>query len=62
MLRGFFRMVSGLQMVTMRDVCMMPGLFMAPSSVVLGRFFVMAGRTLAMPLKPGSRQGILLQP
>ena len=38
MLRGFFRMVSGMQMVTMRDVCMMPGLFMAPSSVVLGRF------------------------
>jgi hypothetical protein len=29
---------------------------------VLGRFFVMAGRTLAMPLKPGSRPGILLQP
>jgi hypothetical protein len=27
MLRGFFRVVSGMQMVTIRDVCMMPGLF-----------------------------------
>lgn len=27
----------------MRDVGMMPGLFMAPAGVVLGRFFVMAG-------------------
>ena len=41
MLCGFFRMVSGMQMVTMRDVGMMPGLFMAPAGVVLGRFFVM---------------------
>jgi hypothetical protein len=41
---GFFCMVSGMQMVTMRNVGMMPGLFMAPADVVLGRFFVMAGR------------------
>jgi hypothetical protein len=44
MLCGFFRMVSGMQVVTMRDVGMMPGLFIAPAGVVLGRFFVMAGR------------------
>jgi hypothetical protein len=44
MLCGFFRMVSGMQVVTMRDVGMMPGLFMAPAGVVLGRFFMMAGR------------------
>jgi hypothetical protein len=44
MLCGFFRMVSGMQVVTMRDVGMMPGFFMAPTGVVLGRFFVMAGR------------------
>jgi hypothetical protein len=44
MLRGFFRMVSGMQMVTMREMGMMAGLLMAPASVVLGRFFVMAGR------------------
>ena len=44
MLCGFFRMVSGMQVGTMRDVGMMPGLFMAPASVVLGRLFVMAGR------------------
>jgi hypothetical protein len=44
MLGGFFRMVSGMQVVTMRDVGMMPGLFMAPAGVVFGRFFVMAGR------------------
>jgi hypothetical protein len=43
MLCGFFRMVSGVQMVTMRNVGMMPGLFMAPAGVVFGRFFVMAG-------------------
>ena len=44
MLCGFFRMVSGMQVVTMRDVGMMPGLFMAPAGMMLGRFFVMAGR------------------
>jgi hypothetical protein len=44
MLCGFFRVMSGMQVVTMRDVGMMPGLFMAPAGVVLGRFFVMAGR------------------
>jgi Phage integrase, N-terminal SAM-like domain len=37
MLCGFFRMVSGVQMVTMRNVGMMPGLFMAPAGVVFGR-------------------------
>ena len=44
MLCGFFRMVSSMQVVTVGDVGMMPGLFMAPAGIVLGRFFVMAGR------------------
>ena len=44
MLCRFFRMVSGMQVVAMRDVGMMSGLFMAPAGVVLGSFFVMAGR------------------
>ena len=44
MLFGFFRMVSSMQVVTVGDVGMMPGLFMAPAGIVLGRFFVMAGR------------------
>ena len=44
MLCGFFRMVSGMQVVAMRDVGMMPSLFMAPAGMVLGGFFVMAGR------------------
>jgi hypothetical protein len=44
MLGRFFCMVSGVQVVTMCDMGMMPGFFMAPAGVVLGRFFVMAGR------------------
>ena len=48
MLFGFFRMVSSMQVVTVGDVGMMPGmmpgLFMTPAGIVLGRFFVMAGR------------------
>jgi hypothetical protein len=40
MLGGFFRMVSGMQVVTMRDVGMMPGLFVAPAGKLFGRFFV----------------------
>jgi hypothetical protein len=36
--------VSSMQVVTVGDVGMMPGLFMAPAGIVLGRFFVMAGR------------------
>ena len=44
MLCGFFRMVSGMQVVTMRDVGMMSGLFMATAGMVLGGFSMMAGR------------------
>ena len=33
MLCGFFRMVIGMQVVSMRDVGMMPSLFMAPGGV-----------------------------
>ena len=39
----FFRVVSGMQMVTVRDVGMMSGLFMATTGIMLGRFFVMVG-------------------
>jgi hypothetical protein len=48
MLRGFFRMVSSMQVVTVGDVGMMRGLFMARAGIVLGRFFVMAGRMFMM--------------
>jgi hypothetical protein len=41
MLGSFFRVVCSMQMVTVRDVCVMSGLFMAATGVVLGRFFVM---------------------
>ena len=44
MLCGFFRMVCGMQVVTMGDVGMMSGFFVATAGVVLCRFFVMAGR------------------
>jgi hypothetical protein len=44
MLCGFFRMVCSMQVVTMCDVGMMPGLFMASAGIMLSRFFVMAGR------------------
>jgi hypothetical protein len=37
-------MVSSMQVVTVGNVGMMPGLFMVPTGIVLGRFFVMAGR------------------
>jgi hypothetical protein len=43
MLCGFFCMVRGMQVVTMRDVGMMSGLFVATAGVMLSRFFVMAG-------------------
>src|ERR1700686_407556 len=43
MLCGFFRMVSSMQVVTVGDVGMMPGLFLSPAGIVLGPFFVMAG-------------------
>ncbi len=36
MLRGFFRMVSSMQVVTVGDVGMMRGLFMARAGIVLG--------------------------
>ena len=38
----FFRVVSGMQMVTVGDVGMMSGLFMATTGVAFGRFFMMA--------------------
>jgi hypothetical protein len=48
MLCGFFRVVIGVQVVTMRDVGMMAGFFMVPACVMLGRFFVMSGRVFIM--------------
>jgi hypothetical protein len=47
-LRGFSRMVSCVQVVSMREVGMMPCLFMVPGGVVLGRFFVMTGGMFMM--------------
>jgi hypothetical protein len=44
MLCGFFGMVNSVQVVTVRDMGMMPSFFMVPAGLVLGRFFVMAGR------------------
>jgi hypothetical protein len=44
MLCCFFRMVRCVQVMTMGDVGMMPGLLMVSASVVLSRFFVMTGR------------------
>ena len=37
-------MVNCVQVVAMRDVGVMPGLFMTPAGLVLGRLSVMAGR------------------
>jgi hypothetical protein len=48
MFGSFFRVVSGMQMVTVREVSMMSGLFMATTGGVLGRFFVMASRVFVM--------------
>jgi hypothetical protein len=45
---GFFRMVSGMQMVAMGNMGMMCGLFMATADGVLGCFFAMAGRMFMM--------------
>jgi len=41
---GLFRVVSGMQVVAMRNVGMMPSLLMAAAGMVFGRFFVIAGR------------------
>jgi hypothetical protein len=35
---GFFRVVGGVQVMTMRDMGVMAGLFMDPACVVLGHF------------------------
>jgi hypothetical protein len=45
---GFFRMMGGVQMVTVRNVGMMPCLFMVPLRVVFGRLFVVLRRVLMM--------------
>jgi len=48
MLCGFFRVMNGVQVMTMRYVRVMAGLFMAPACMMLGRFFVMTGRVFMM--------------
>jgi hypothetical protein len=48
MLCGFFCMVSGMQMVAMGNLGMMTCLFMVPTDVVLGCFFVVAGCMVMM--------------
>lgn len=45
---GFFRVVGGVQVMTMCDMGVMAGLFMAPACVVLGRLFVMSCRVFMM--------------
>jgi len=40
----FFRMMSGMQMVTMRGVSMMRDFLVVPARLVLGRFFVVLSR------------------
>jgi hypothetical protein len=44
LLSRFFRMMSGMQVVTVRDVSMMRDLLVVPARLMLGRFFVMASR------------------
>ena len=40
----FFGMMSGMQVVTVRDVSMMRDLLVVPARLMLGRFFVVASR------------------
>jgi hypothetical protein len=47
-LRGFFGVVSRMQMVAMRDMGMMSALFMRSFFVMPGRLLVMAGGVLVM--------------
>ena len=44
MLCGFFRLLSSVQVVSVRDVRMMRRFFVAPALMVLRRFFVVSGR------------------
>ena len=44
MLRRFFRMVLGVQMMPMRDMRMVAGLFMVSACVMFCRFFVVSRR------------------
>jgi hypothetical protein len=48
MLRGFFGMLSSVQVMPVRHMRMMGGLFMVSACVVLCRFFVMSRRVLVM--------------
>jgi hypothetical protein len=48
MLCGFFRVVNGMQVMTMRDVGVMAGLFRVAACVMFGRFFMMPGRVFMM--------------
>jgi hypothetical protein len=47
-LGGFLSVVGSMQMVAMRDMGMMPALFMRTFFVMSGRLLVMAGRVLVM--------------
>jgi hypothetical protein len=42
MLGCFFCMIGGMQVVSEREMGVMPGLFVAAAGVMVGRFFVMA--------------------
>ncbi len=48
MLCRFIRMLSGMEMVTMRNVGMVSGLFVVASLVLLGRFAMMLGGMLVV--------------
>jgi hypothetical protein len=48
MLCRFIRMLSGMEMVTMRNVGMVSGLFVGASLVLLGRFAMMLGGMLVV--------------
>jgi hypothetical protein len=48
MLASFLSMISGVQMVTVRNVSMVPGLFGITGFVMLGRFTMMVGGKFVM--------------
>jgi hypothetical protein len=49
----FFGMMSGMQVVTVRDVSMMRDLLVVPARLMLGRFFVVTSGMFMMLCRPG---------
>jgi hypothetical protein len=52
-LRRFFRMMSGLQVVTVRGVSMKRNLLVVPARLMLGRFFVVVSRMFMLLCRLG---------